>query len=173
MTKQRGSRSPTQPPGGVDRHGARVFDEKKHDPYQAAGKVREPAVCEDCRAAYHRGHWQWAPADPGAHPVVCPACRRIREKLPAGTLAIEGPFFLAHRDEILHLVRNEADHERKEHPLNRIMGIEDGPTGCVVATTDIHLPQRIGRALERAYDGELDVRYGEDEYVVRVRWHRG
>ena len=76
-------------------------------------------------------------------------------------------------DEILHLVRNEADHERREHPLNRIMGIEDGSTGCVVATTDIHLPQRIGRALERAYDGELDVRYGEDEYVVRVRWHRG
>ena len=153
MTKQRGSRSPTQPPGGVDRHGARVFDEKKHDPYQAAGKVREPAVCEDCRAAYHRGHWQWATAEPGAHPVVCPACRRIREKLPAGTLAIEGPFFLAHRDEILHLVRNEADHERREHPLNRIMGIEDGPTACVVTTTDIHLPQRIGRALERAYDG--------------------
>jgi len=43
----------------------------------------------------------------------------------------------------------------------------------VVPTTDIHLPQRIGRALERAYDAELDVRYGEDEYVVRVRWHRG
>lgn len=70
-------------------------------------------------------------------------------------------------------MRNEADHERREHPLNRIMGIEDGPTACVVTTTDIHLPQRIGRALERAYDGELDVRYGEDEYVVRVRWHRG
>ena len=44
MSKQRGSHTPTRPQGGVDRHGARVFDEKKHDPYQAAGKVKEPAV---------------------------------------------------------------------------------------------------------------------------------
>ena len=168
-----GSPTPTRPQGGVDRHGARELGEKQHEPERAPGKDREAAVCEDCRASYHHGHWRWTPAEPGAHTVVCPACRRIREKLPAGTLTLEGPFFLAHRDEILHLARNEADHERQEHPLNRIMGIEDGPTGSVVTTTDIHLPQRIGRALERAYDGELDVRYGEDEYVVRVRWHRG
>ena len=41
-----------------------------------------------------------------------------------------------------------------------------------VLTTDIHLPQRIGEALKSAYDGELSVRYGSDEYSVRVHWHR-
>jgi hypothetical protein len=41
-----------------------------------------------------------------------------------------------------------------------------------ITTTDIHLPRRIGTALKRAYDGDLDVRFGEDEYAVRVRWHR-
>lgn len=170
---KRGSPTPTQPHGSVERHGARVFDEKQHDPYQAPGKYREPAVCEDCGAAYHHGRWHWAPAEAGAHKVACPACRRIRDELPAGTLTIEGPFFLAHRDEVLNLVRNEAAHERQEHALARIMRIDDEKERSVVTTTDVHLPQRIGRALERAYDGELDVRYGEDEYVVRVRWHRG
>jgi hypothetical protein len=42
-----------------------------------------------------------------------------------------------------------------------------------VTTTDVHLPQRIGRALERAWQGELDIQYAGDEYSVRARWRRG
>lgn len=172
MSKHR-SPTPDTPHGGVERHGARVFDAKEHDPYQAAGKYREPAVCEACGATFHKGRWQWGAAEAGAHKVVCPACRRTREQLPAGTLTIEGAYFAAHRHDVLHLVRNEAEHERREHALHRIMAIDEGKESAVVTTTDVHLPQRIARALERAHQGELDVRYGEDEYSVRVRWHRG
>jgi hypothetical protein len=42
----------------------------------------------------------------------------------------------------------------------------------LVTTTDIHLPQRIGEALRSAYQGDLDVAYGKDEYSVRVDWRR-
>jgi hypothetical protein len=31
----------------------------------------------------------------------------------------------------------------------------------VVTTTDIHLPRRVGHALEHAYKGKLDVHYSE------------
>jgi hypothetical protein len=41
-----------------------------------------------------------------------------------------------------------------------------------VTTTDIHTPHRIGNALERAYQGELETHYGHDEYSVRVTWRR-
>jgi hypothetical protein len=144
----------------------------RSDPYHDKGKYREPTVCGDCRAVFHGGRWTWAEPLPGAVEARCPACRRIREKMPAGTLVLEGPFVEAHRSDLVHLIRNEAERERSEHPLHRIMEISEGPARISVATTDIHLPQRIGEALERAYDGEFAVRYGQDEYTVRATWRR-
>ena len=106
------------------------------------------------------------------HIALCPACKRIRDKLPAGEITLEGSFVHAHQVELVHLVRNEAEHEGKEHPLNRIMQLDEGTDQVLVLTTDIHLPQRIGEALKRAYDGELEMHYGHDEYTVRVHWRR-
>ena len=57
----------------------------------------------------------------------------------------------------MHLVRNEAEHERLEHPLNCIMQTEESPDRVKISTTDVHLPQRIGEALEHAYHGELEL----------------
>ena len=99
-----------------------------------------------------------------------PACPRIRDKLPAGEVTLEGPFVHAHRAELVHLVRDQAEHERDERPLHRIMQLDEGADRVRVSTTDIHLPQRIGEALKRAYDGELELHYGDDEYTVRVHW---
>ena len=92
------------------------------------------------------------------------------EGSPAGPKV--GAFFEAHREEALALVRHVASREQKEHPLNRIMGIEETPTGVIVTTTDIHSPQRIAEALRHAYQGEFKVNYGHDEYTVRVSWTR-
>lgn len=41
-----------------------------------------------------------------------------------------------------------------------------------VTTTDVHLARRIGEALHRAYQGQLDIKYSQDEYLVRVNWTR-
>ena len=156
----------------MTRYGDRIFDAKRHDPYQAAGKYTEPTRCATCGAVFHRGRWQWAGAPQDSHMALCPACQRIRDKLPAGELTLEGAFVHAHRAELVRLVRNEAEHEGKEHPVHRIMQLDEGADRVLVSTTDIHLPQRIGEALKRAYDGELQVHYGHDEYSVRVHWRR-
>ena len=129
-------------------------------------------MCGDCHAVFHGGRWQWAGAAQGAHEARCPACRRIRDKLPAGSATLTGAFFDAHRDEVLALVRHVAAREQEEHPLHRIMQIEDAPNGVVVATTDIHSPQRIAEALKHAYHGDFKLSYGHDEYTVRVNWQR-
>lgn len=164
--------TPDTPPGGVTRYRDRIFDDLRHDPYQAKGKYKEPAVCSDCKAVLRRGIWHWASAAEGAAVVRCPACRRIRDKLPAGQVVLEGEFLKEHRDELLQLVRNEAERERSEHALHRIMEIDEKPERIVVSTTDIHSPRRIGHALEGAYRGKLKLSYGEDEYSVRVHWQR-
>ena len=160
------------PTGGVHHFGEHVLDDGHGDPYQVKGKYREPTVCSDCHAAYHEGRWTWdTPAEQAAE-ARCPACRRVRDKMPAGTLVLEGPFVEAHLDEIVQLVRNEAERERLEHPLHRVMEIANGPRRIQVATTDIHLPQRLGEAVRRAFDGDLTVKYGPDDYCARAHWRR-
>lgn len=172
MTRRTLPQTPDTPVGGITRYRDRIYDDKRHDPYQATRKYHEPTLCDDCGAVFQNGRWQWASAAQGAHREHCPACRRIRDRLPAGVVTLAGAFLGAHRDELLRLVRREAEHERQEHPLNRIMAVNDGPDEIVVTTTDIHTPRRIGAALERAYDGRVETRYGEDEYTLHVHWRR-
>ena len=172
MTRRTSPPTPKTPPGGVTRYGDRIFDAKRHDPYQVREKYAEPTQCGTCGAVFHRGRWQWASAPQGGHVGLCPACQRIRDKLPAGEVTLEGPFVRAHRADLVHLIHNEAEHEREEHPLHRIMLLDEGADPVRVSTTDIHLPQRIGEALKKAYDGALEIHYGDNEYTVRVHWRR-
>jgi hypothetical protein len=112
------------------------------------------------------------PKPEGAQDHLCPACRRTQDKFPAGVVTLEGEFFAAHRDEILHLARNEEQQAKSEHPLERIMDIQQEAGKTVVSTTDLHLARRIGDAVHHAYQGSLEVKYSPDEYLVRVFWQR-
>ncbi len=142
------------------------------DPYKQMKKPHEPTVCPQCGAVYHEGHWQWIERPAAAHEALCSACHRINDEFPAGEVTVHGSFLAGHRDEILHIVRRQEEIENAEHPLNRIMKIDDAGDRIVVTTTEIHLPRRIGEALKSAFDGELDFNYDEDGYFLRVDWHR-
>ncbi len=144
----------------------------EHDAYKAAEKLPEPSVCRECGAVFQRGRWSWGAAAADAHPALCPACRRIREHQPAGFVRLTGEFFDAHRDEVLKRVRNCEAAEKRDHPLQRLMALEDDGAGLLVTTTDAHLARRIGDSLHDAYKGELDYRYNKDENLLRVTWRR-
>ncbi len=130
----------------------------------------QPAACPQCAAVYHRGRWQWGQPPEGAYEHLCPACRRIREHLPAGTVTLHSlPPRL--KDQVTGLARNEEEAEKREHPLNRIVTMEETGKDLVITTTDIHLPRRIGEALKRAYHGQLDMHFDDSAYFIRVEWH--
>lgn len=150
----------------------RLLRELVHDPYKSKRKLPEPTVCSDCFAVYHEGRWQWRERPPDAHEGLCPACDRTRDKYPAGKVTITGPFSREHRQEILNLARNQEEKAKTEHPLERILAIEEDGDSIVITTTDIHLPRAIGDALQSAYEGELNYRYVEEEYYLDVSWTR-
>jgi hypothetical protein len=52
------------------------------------------------------------------------------------------------------------------------MGTEEDRDVVVIETTDSHLPRAIGEALHRAYEGELEYLYTEEEYYLDVSWKR-
>jgi len=155
---------------GLPPHLARVLDEIRHDPYEPRLKPAEPRACRECGAVWQRGRWCWGVAPPGAHRVVCTACQRARDRLPAGRLELDGPFVVDHRDQVLAIVANVEAREKAEHPMHRVLAIEQSRDAVVVLTSDLHLPRRIGEALARAHGGELEARFLEDEYRVLVRW---
>jgi NMD protein affecting ribosome stability and mRNA decay len=166
--------NPTRPEASTGRSGRRTAGRAQEDhildPYQRQQKMHEPTVCRRCGAVFHQGRWQWGTRPAGAVEDICPACRRIEEKLPAGVVTVHGTLPALRRDEVIALARHQEEAEKVEHPLNRIMSIEDSAEGLVITTTDIHLPRRLGEALKRAMHGDLDLHFDEAGYFVRVDW---
>ena len=149
----------------------RLLQQRRHDPYRSTSKPAEPVVCPVCNAVFHDGRWQWLdswPAD--CRTEICQACQRIRDNFPAGMVTMSGDFVRNHRQEVVNLARRHEREERARHPLHRIISIEELTDKVIVATTDIHLPKRIGRAMQRAGKGRLDLHYNRDACFVRVNW---
>jgi len=150
----------------------RLVQDTRHDAYKAKNKLSEPTVCPQCGAVFHEGRWQWLSRPAQAHEEMCPAYHRIHDEYPAGFVTAGGPFFKEHREELLQLVKNAAEHAKAEHPLKRIMKIEEQDDGILITTTDIHLARGIGEALHHAFQGELEYHYNERENLLRVVWER-
>jgi len=150
----------------------RMDAERVNDPYRSRGKWKEPTTCPECGAIFHHGHWQWGTAVPGAEQHLCPACQRIRDRVPAGELTLSGPFFAEHREEIMHLVRHTETKARAEHALERIIEVKEEGDRTVVTLTDSHLTHGIGEALRHAYHGEFDSHYTDEGDLLRAAWSR-
>src|SRR5208282_6015833 len=115
---------PSQLKAGRRRFG-RAQRDQIIDPYKQTGKLHEPTVCPQCGAVYHEGRWQWLPHPEAALPSLCQACHRINDHFPAGIITMTGKLVGTHKDEIVHLLRHQEKAEKSEHPLNRIMEIDD------------------------------------------------
>ena len=142
------------------------------DAYRSDEKLAGPVRCPSCKASYVRGRWTWRAAPDDAAEKTCPACTRIAEKMPAGYVTLRGAFTPAHRAEVLDLVHGREAHAKGEHPLQRIMAIEDGNEGLLVTTTDVHLAREIAHALHEAFKGDLQVSWNKAEQVLRATWTR-
>jgi NMD protein affecting ribosome stability and mRNA decay len=152
----------------------RLIQERAHDVYLARGKWPAPTRCGECGAVFAGGRWQWdnSSSPEAVHQVICPACRRIADRYPAGYIEIKGQFFTEHRDEILHLIERVEKQEKGRHPLERVMALTPEGDHILATTTGVHLARRIGQALARAYKGELTFSYAAAGQTIRVQWQR-
>jgi len=151
-------------------HRARLEARSPH-PAGAPGRPAEPTVCPDCHAVCEEGRWRRREPLPGATPHLCPACVALRRRRPEGTVTLSGPFFRAHADEIMGLVRRVSEQAAASRPLQQLMEIDEDDAGAVISTTSAHLARAIGRAVNDAWKGELDLD-AHAEGAPRVRWHR-
>ena len=148
----------------------RLVKEKHHDTYRETKKRTEPTLCPECGAVFVGGRWTWSEPPVDAVKEACPACMRIADNYPAGYVEMRGDFFEQRRQEIMNLINNEEKQEKGEHPMERIMATTEEDDQTLITTTGIHIARRIGEAVSRAYQGDLDYTYGENEKSIRVQW---
>ena len=144
------------------------------DPYRNTQKYPSDTECPGCGLLFQDGLWKMAVVRPEhkLHHQLCPACLQTRDDYPGGVVTLGGSFLDVHREDILHRVRNVEKTVREEHPLQRIMRIEENPGQVIVVTTDPHLAVRIGKALRRDFGGELSLTYAKDDKFATARWSR-
>lgn len=151
-----------------------MYEDRVQDPYLSRGKLTEPTVCPECSAVYHKGSWKWksAPRDAAMH--LCPACQRIQDHVPAGILWISGDYYVEHKDEILQLIRHTEEREKAQHPLERIISMDESKDGrqIEITFTGIHLTKGVGAALQHAHHGHFEITFSERDDVVRASWQR-
>lgn len=150
--------------------------------HQQPKAMAEPAFCQVCGNVYADRRWSKPDANRQSdkHPhfrpaqaVICPACKREADKIPSGYVHLSGAFLLAHFDEITRLLHNEAERAAEDNPLARIMESKQEATGrLTVTTTTEHLAQRLGHALEKAYDGEVRYDFSHENKLAHVYWQR-
>ncbi len=151
----------------------RLIQEKQHDMYHEGKKWPEPTLCTECGSIFRNGRWDWADEPPvNANHITCPACQRIADNYPAGQIELQGEFLTQHREEIVNLIHNEEKLQKKEHPQERIMAIEETGEVTMITTTGIHIARRIGEAIASAYKGDLAFTYGDGEKSIQVAWVR-
>jgi hypothetical protein len=160
-------RAPDHAAASKPRSSRRIHEEK-------AGKLPELAGCPQCQASYRNGRWTWEPAPVGSYSLTCPACEQIADDYAGGELRLEGAFVAAHRAEIEGCLRNVEEYEKSEHPLKRIMSIRDDGDAMVVRVTDAKLVTQLGHAVDRAYNGKLELpaTTADPSTVARGRWSR-
>lgn len=150
----------------------RLVKERRNDAYKDKRKESGPAMCQKCKAVYTDGKWSWAKPEDAYDRTICPACRRIEDKFPAGEIEIRGLFYTAHEKEVMNLIRNREKMELNQHPLERIMDVGNRDDCVLITTTGVHLARQIGESLAHSYQGDLHFTYGDAEKSIRVRWER-
>jgi len=153
--------------------------ETNQDPYAMKLAPSGEAICPRCKAVFKDKRWfldeelyEELKNINTVPRILCPGCKKVLDKYPMGYLYISGEFWQTHKDDIIRLINNEYEKARGLNPLHQIIDMyeEDGVT--VIETTTENLAQRLGRALHKAFKGELEFRWSKRNKLVRVYWSR-
>ncbi|MFP4687628.1 MAG: BCAM0308 family protein [bacterium] len=146
------------------------------DPYLNEQPDFEPARCSVCGNIYRNKQWY--------HPEIvndvvkemkmktatCPGCKKVQDRYYYGEVKASGDFMFEHREEISHLIENEIQRAQKKNPLEKLVAAKAAEGEVLFRTTNGKLAERLGRALEKAYQGEL--KQEKSGNVTRVWWKR-
>ncbi len=136
-------------------------------------------ICRECSAVGMRKHWfadsrmyQEFAADELVRYVLCPGCKRVESGILEGEVFLKSPLLAANQEMIYGTIYHTAAKAFHENPLSRIATLEDSGDQIHILTTTCSLAERIGKAINRALNGKLEIKPSKNEKFVIVRWNR-
>ncbi len=153
--------------------------ESTEDPYGQKAAPAGEAVCPRCKSVFKDKRWfideelaKELLEDENVPKILCAGCRKALESYAMGYVYLSGEFFQSHKDEIMRLINNELEKARGLNPLHQIISMKEKEGTFIIETTTDHLAQRLGRAIYRAFKGDLEFRWSKGDKLVRVYWKR-
>jgi len=151
---------------------------RTEDPYLPE-EGQEASHCTGCQALYQKKRWFFNAELAGklagsgkVREVECPSCRKIKDHYVEGYLILSGEFLGQHRDELVTLIEKEAGRVSARSVMDRIIQLAPEGDKLVVETTTEKLAQHLGRAVYKAYKGDLSFKWSDPNRFVRVYWSR-
>ena len=150
-----------------------------NDPYANREHYGDGDFCAVCHAQYRNKRWYLdeeafdkAKRQGAVKDVKCPACLKIEDGYYEGVFVLSGDYLWQHEEEICRLLKHEEAKARVKNPLERMLVMEKRDNQLVIETTEEKLAEHLGRAMQKAHQGELQVQRGEDNSICRVHWER-
>lgn len=148
------------------------FLEDEDDPYRV--ELEDGSYCTECGIVYINKNWKLNALEKfKKKPIICPACKKIKEDYYLGILELKGNFLKEHKEEIRNILKNEEERQRAKNALPRIGKIEETEDErLIVYTTSVRLAYRLGKAVYNACKGDLTIKWSDGEHFTRVYWSR-
>ncbi|MFH1151431.1 MAG: BCAM0308 family protein [Actinomycetota bacterium] len=136
--------------------------------------------CPKCGAVYDGRRWVPDPTDSLLAEMsgktiesrMCPGDQRIENGQVEGVVTLTGGFLGTHREEVKNVVRRVAREGRHRNVAARIFEIVEEDDALVIETTDEHLAERMGKEVEKAFKGDLTIKWQAKDTFARVTWRR-
>jgi hypothetical protein len=149
------------------------------DTPHAEGGYKGVVYCAGCHAIWDNKHWtldehrfRALAADPAIKAVQCPGCERAARQEFDGEVTLTSPLITRNEEAVLGLIYNTERHFRSHNPIARIASLTlEGDTIRILTITPF-LAERIGKELQKAYDGQLKLSHPQREEFIRVTWIR-
>lgn len=103
---------------------------------------------------------------------LCPGDLRIEKKQVEGVVTLRGAFLESHFEEIDNLVNRVARSARRRNVAARILNSSRADGSLVIETTDEHLAEKMGKEVEKAFKGNLEIKWQKKDTFARVTWQR-
>lgn len=151
------------------------------DPNRSDSKAPGTPCCPVCRSVSVRGRWQPAPSKLSpllsspprgkvADELKCPACRQLEQRFALGVVEIRGKRWKEKSELVNNTVRNTEKSARSRNDQERVLWIKESVGVTKIYVTLPELARRIGRELEKSFQGVAEYAHSSEESYLRVRW---
>ncbi|MDR3607075.1 MAG: hypothetical protein P4M08_06820 [Oligoflexia bacterium] len=147
------------------------------DPNRSQNKSAGMPRCPVCRSVCVRGRWLPSAQARSKKPLflisgelTCPACKQLEQRFALGVVELHGEHWKEKEKMVNNTIRRTEKIARVRNDQQRVLWTQERGGVTKVYVTLPELARRIGRELEKSFQGIAEYEHSTEEPYLRVRW---